>query len=236
MKNNKRIFALIPARGGSKGIPKKNIKPLAGKPLIAYSIEAALGSKYIDKAIVSTDSEEIAHTALHYGADVPFLRPAEYASDQSKTIDAVIHAVKTLRENGDGFDVLVLLQPTQPLRTAEDIDASIELYFERGETSLVSVSAVKDHPVLIRSIDANGELIPLLHQSSSVRRQDMPPFYRVNGCIYINAVSEIDESLSFNDNRQPYIMPACRAVDIDTMDDFCEAERLINKSRSSQQP
>ena len=224
MFGKQKILALIPARGGSKGIKDKNIIPLAGKPLIAYSIEAAKKSKYIDSIVVTTDSEKIAEVAKRYGARVPFLRPAELAADTSKTIDAVLHAIKTLKSMGENYDRLVLLQPTQPLRTTDDIGKAIELYYESGENGLVSISSVDDSPLLIRSIDEDGKLINLLSQNSTCRRQDMPNYYKVNGCIYINKIDEINENTSFNDNKVPFIMDKEHSIDIDELSDLWMAE------------
>ena len=134
------ILALIPARGGSKGIPRKNIKVLHGSPLIAYTIAAARNSRYIDDVVVTTDSDEIAKIARDYGASVPFMRPSELADDRSKTIDAVLHAVETLEDMGRTFDAVVLLQPTSPLRTSVDIDCSIETFYSHGSLGVASVS------------------------------------------------------------------------------------------------
>lgn len=226
MYKNKKILAIIPARGGSKGIPHKNIIDLCGRPLISYTIKAALGSKYIDYAIVSTDDAEIAKVSEEYGAEIPFLRPAELATDTSKTIESVIYTIRTLQERGKFFDTIVLLQPTQPLRTSEDIDGAIEKYDEFGNVALASVSEVDDHPILIRSIE-NEQLIPLLNASSTCRRQDMPAFYRVNGCIYINEVSEMNEDTSFNDNILPYMMEKSHSVDIDDEVDLVIAEYYL---------
>lgn len=226
MFENKRILAIIPARGGSKGIPHKNIIDLCGKPLINYTIEAALGSKYIDYVIVSTDDQEIAKVARYCGAEIPFMRPAEFADDTSKTIDAVLYTVSELESIGEKFDILVLLQPTEPLRTAGDIDGAIDRYFECGCHSLVSVSEVDDHPILIRSVEEN-RLKPLLNGSSTCRRQDMPIYYRVNGCIYINAISELNRKTSFNDNTVPYIMERSHSVDIDELSDLALARYYI---------
>ena len=228
MFNNKRILAIIPARGGSKGIPHKNIIDLCGKPLIGYSIEAAIGSKYIDYVLVSTDDDLIAGIAKKYGAKVPFLRPAELASDTAKTLDVIIHAVKTLADLGFSFSDIVLLQPTQPLRTADDIDRAIECYYENSCQSLVSISEVDDHPLLIRSIEEN-RLKPLLNVSSTCRRQDMPKYYRVNGCIYINPTSEISEETSFNDNVIPFVMDKSHSVDIDELCDLVMAKYYLEK-------
>lgn len=230
MYENKKILALIPARGGSKGIKNKNITDLCGKPLISYTIEAGKQSSYIDDVVVTTDSQAIATVAKQYGANVPFLRPAELASDTSKSIDAVLHAIRTLSDMGNDFDLLILLQPTSPLRTASDIDHAIETFFKQKAESLVSVSPVSDSPVLIRQIADNGQLSKILSCNSTVRRQDMKPFYVVNGSIYINYVSDITESTSFNDNLYGYIMNADHSVDIDEPNDLLYAE-LIMKSQ-----
>ena len=223
---DKRILALIPARGGSKGIKNKNITLLHGKPLIAYTVEAAIRSVYVDDVVVSTDSYEIAEVAKAYGAKIPFMRPDEFAQDDSKTIDVVIHAIQELSGVGR-YDALILLQPTQPLRNKEDIDLAIETYFRFGEKSLVSISEVDDHPLLIRQIGEDGKLTKLLKSSSTCRRQDMPTFYRVNGCIYINKISEINEETSFNDNEIPYVMKRENSVDIDEPIDLALAEYYL---------
>lgn len=225
-----KIVALIPARGGSKGIKNKNIINLCGKPLISYTIQAALESKYIDKVIVSTDSQEIADVAIKYGAEVPFLRPGELASDTSKTIDAVMHAVGELEKRKEEYDILILLQATQPLRTADDIDSAIELFIKNKGQSLVSVSPVEDNPILIRTIDNLGRMNSILPMKSTCRRQDMPLYYRVNGCIYINLISELDLNTSFNDNKIPYIMPKERSVDIDEIKDLLIAQYYISRN------
>lgn len=231
MFNKQKILALIPARGGSKGIKDKNIVFLAGKPLIAYSIEAAKYSKYIDDIIVTTDSEKIAEISKQYGASVPFMRPAELATDTSKTIDAVLHAIQTLKTMGKEYDVLILLQPTQPLRTNKNIDEAIEVYYKNKEDGLVSVSPVDDSPLLIRSISNDGKLLNLLSQNSTCRRQDMPEYYKVNGCIYINKIEEINENTSFNDNKIPFIMTKEHSIDIDELSDLCMAEHYLQNIR-----
>lgn len=222
-----KLIAVIPARGGSKGIPRKNIIDLCGKPLISYTIEAAVKSKYIDYVMVSTDDEEIAQIAKKYGAEVPFFRPAELASDKAKTIDAVLHSIRSLQKMGKQFSTVVLLQPTQPLRDHVDVDGAIEKYYNCNCESLVSVSEVDDHPLLIREI-VNDSLKPLLNMSSTCRRQDMLKYYKVNGCIYINNITELDEKTSFNDNVVPYIMEKSHSVDIDELSDLCLAEYYIN--------
>ena len=153
MKNNNKFLAIVPARAGSKGIKDKNIVELNGKPLIAYSIESGIKSKYIDKVVVTTDGKEIAKVARKYGAEVPFMRPSYLSSDTAKTIDAVIHCIEEMKKLGEEYDYMVLLQPTQPLRQAWHIDEAIELILEKNEEALVSVSKVKDHPILMRTID-----------------------------------------------------------------------------------
>lgn len=221
------VCGLIPARGGSKGIPGKNIKLLDGKPLIAYSIEAALESEYIDGVVVTTDSEEIAKLSRCFGAEVPFMRPPELAQDSSRTIDCVVHARDELAKMGRGPDVIVLLQPTSPLRTASDIDTALDLFIRRGFKGLVSVSKAEENPVLMRTMNANSELAPLLDIPSTMRRQDMPEFFSVNGSIYINLAEELTLETSLNDNPVGYVMPVERSVDIDTLEDFKAAESLL---------
>lgn len=225
----KRILALIPARGGSKGVPKKNIKLIGGHPLIAYTIHSALNSRYIDDVVVTTDSAEISKIAIQYGALVPFLRPANLAEDSSRTIDAVVHALDTLRKLGYSHDSLVLLQPTSPLRRSCEIDEAIETYYNHGEFGLASVSKVVENPILTRTIDSSGILHPLLPISSTVRRQDMPSYYHVDGAMYINSIDSIDYDTSFNDNPIAYVMPQDRSIDIDCIEDFRKAELLISE-------
>lgn len=230
MKKN-RILAIIPARAGSKGIKNKNIIDLKGKPLIAYSIEAAKESKYIDQIIVSTDGVEIAKVAQEWGVDVPFLRPDYLASDTAKTIDAMMHCIETLKNMGKEYDYVVLLQPTQPLRTSKHIDEAIELIIKSQEDSLVSVSKVKDHPILIRTLTEEGYTKNLLNTSSTQRRQDFPDFYKVNGAIYINKLNEnFNLETSLNDNKLAYVMEEKYDIDIDELLDLEVAELMLKKN------
>lgn len=222
------VLALIPARGGSKGIPGKNIKELAGKPLIAYTIEAARSCLCLDDVLVSTDSEEIAETARKFGAWVPFLRPEKLANDTAKTIDAVLYTLHRLAKEGKEYEYVVLLQPTSPLRSGEDIEGAIKLALETGE-DVVAVSGVTDSPILMRTCDDRGRLTPLLSGSSTVRRQDMQVYYRVNGSIYVNKVSSLTEETSLNDNPIGYVMPRERSVDIDESVDFAVAEFFLRR-------
>lgn len=233
MIDGKKILALIPAREGSKGIKGKNIVELVGKPLIAYTIEACKNSKYIDSIVLTTDSEKIADVAIKYGCRVPFMRPAQLAEDNSKTIDAVIHSINTLREKGENYEILILLQPTHPLRDANDIDNAIKQFINEGIRSLASINEVKDHPILVRSIDNQYRLNSLLKQSSTIRRQEMPKYYKVNGAIYINYISDINENTSFNDNENGFIMDKIKSIDIDEHLDLFIAEVYIKYLYSS---
>lgn len=231
MFKNKRILALIPARGGSKGIKNKNIVNLCGKPLIAYTIEAAKKSAYIDEIIVSTDSEEIKKVSQGYGASVPFTRPYEFSTDTATTLDVVLHVMDFIKQVQDDYNTLILLQPTSPLRTYSDIDMAIEKHFLHDELGLVSVSEVNDNPILIRTVNDDEILVPFLERNSTCRRQDMPRYYRVNGCIYINKIQDINSKTSFNDNKLAYIMPKEHAVDIDELIDLSVAEYYLKRSR-----
>lgn len=228
MINGKKILALIPARGGSKGIKNKNIIDLCGKPLISYTIAAAKESRYIDSVIVSTDSEKIAEVAISCGADVPFLRPAALALDTSTTIETVCHVIQTLAEYGDRYDVLILLQPTSPLRTQEDIDGALEK-FERERLPIASVSKAKDSPILLRKLTGESQMVSMLGLPSTVRRQDMPPVYRVNGSIYINEIISLSANTGFNDNVCPYVMEESHSVDIDDYLDLEIAKYYIER-------
>lgn len=219
-------LAYIPARGGSKGIPKKNIAELGEMPLIAFTIVAALKSGLFEKVMVSTDSEEIADVARQYGAWVPFLRYAEFAQDTSKTIDAVISDKSRLEAMGEKFDEFVLLQCTSPFRTAKDIQGAVALA-EKMHSGVVSISPVEEHPILMRTIDADGKVSKVLNCSSTCRRQDMPPYYRVNGAIYVNFWGELTPDLSLNDNPYGYVMERKDSLDIDTKADLEAARRNI---------
>lgn len=227
MIQGKRVLALIPARGGSKGIKDKNIKDLGGMPLIAYTILAAKKSKYVDRIVISTDSERIKETALQYGGDVPFLRPDALASDTATTLEVVIHAIDSLEKEGDRYDILLLLQPTSPLRDSVDIDGALDLFARAGGKGVASVSPVADHPILMRTMGEDGRLKKLLAIGSTARRQDMEAYYRINGSIYVNAIASLDDSTSFNDNPVGYPMERSHSVDIDEMADFHMAEYYL---------
>lgn len=227
MIQKKRVLAMIPARGGSKGIRNKNIIEVKGKPLIAYTIDAANQSKYIDTVMVSTDSEVIKDVALQWGAKVPFMRPKELASDTAKTIDAVMYTVNYYRDNADIYDYFVLLQPTSPLRSAGDIDGAIEKFLNCGERDLASISEVTDSPVLIREIIDDTIMDKLLGETSTIRRQEMPKYYRINGGIYITKIENLSVETSFNDSSVYYLMEKEHAVDIDEYVDLAILEYYL---------
>lgn len=227
MYKNKKILAIIPARAGSKGIPKKNIIKVKGKPLISYTLEEALKSKYIDRLIVSTDSLEIMEVANKHGINTPYLRPKHLADDTSKTIDSIIYTLKKESELGNHYDYVVLLQPTQPLRKVFHIDDSIMKIIEKNSFSLVSVTLSKETPILLREITADEVLTPLLNESSTVRRQEFKKYYKVNGIIYINSVDKINLSTSLNDNITPFIIDEEFDLDIDDIEDLNKFKKLM---------
>ena len=234
MYNGHRILAVIPARGGSKRIPRKNIKNLNGLPLLAHSIREALESKLVDRVIVSTDDEEIASISARYGADVPFMRPAELAADKSPTVLCIEHALDELAAAGESYDCAVTLQPTNPLRSSDDIDKAIALFYESGRRDVVSAVECEDAPMLIRIVGDGGilskvypaierdggVLSSLVPHTSTIRTQDMPKLMKVSGDIYVNASESIRAHCSMNDSPIGYTMPASRHADIDTIDDF----------------
>lgn len=223
------ILAIIPARGGSKGVPKKNIRPLAGKPLIAYSIEQAKESKYISRVIVSTESEEIAEVARKWGAEV-IKRPEELARDETPTIDVIIHVLDYLKKEEKYIpNIVVLLQPTSPLRTSEDIDGAIELFLNAQDClSLVSVTEFDHPPFWAMKIEDNF-LKPLFCEKYfRMRRQDLPKAYKPNGAVFISTPRVLYEYRTFYTPKTiAYVMPPERSIDIDTEFDFLLAEFLL---------
>lgn len=223
------ILAIIPARGGSKALPRKNIAPFCGKPLIAWTIRAAQQSSGVSRVVVTTDDREIAEVAARHGADVPFMRPAELASDTAPGNAAVFHALQWLDEHEHyRAGIVVLLQPTSPLRTGVDIDAALHLLEERAADSVVSVTPVDHHPQWMKTIDASGWLRNFLDQPpSAVVRQQLPPVYRLNGAIYAARVDALRRAGDWYTPRTAaYVMPAERSVDIDSPWDFKLAELI----------
>lgn len=217
-------FALIPARGGSKGIPRKNIRPIAGKPLIAWTIEAARAARRVDAVVVSTEDAEIAEIARLWGADIPFLRPAKLAADDTPGIDPVLHAIEMLPEH----EAVVLLQPTSPLRTAADIDGLLACVARTGAPSAVSVYEPESHPNWMYKMDGEGRLAALLPTPTAARRQDLPPVYSLNGAIYYARTAWLRKWRSFiGSETLGYPMPGDHSVDIDDALDWRLAELLL---------
>lgn len=232
MNEDKKILAIIPARAGSKEIKDKNIKLLNGKPLLSYTIESAKKSDIFDSIIVSTDSEKIAQISKDYGAEVPFLRPENLARDESKTIDAVMHVIKELVLLGRYYDVVILLQPTSPLRTEKHIVEAYKLFVEKSFNSVMSICEVKDNPIFMKTMNNDGILKQMFENTtSSIRRQELDEIYRPNGAIYVNLLEELTISTSFNDNLYGYLMSKEDSVDIDELMDFYLAEQLIIKHK-----
>ncbi len=231
-----RVLGLIPARGGSKGVPRKNIKPLCGRPLLAYTAEAALAAQRLSRVILSTEDEEIAEIGRQCGLDVPFLRPAELAQDDSLTLPVVQHAIQFLEAEGDHFDAVCLLQPTNPLRQPEDIDGAIELLGSAGADSVISfVDVGEKHPARMKIISPEGRIIdpPFSETFEGQPRQSLPKFYLREGSIYLTRrdVLMLQNSFKGADCRA-WIMPEERAANIDTPFDFFITE-LILKARAA---
>jgi CMP-N,N'-diacetyllegionaminic acid synthase len=225
-----KFLGIILARGGSKRLPDKHIRPLAGKPLITYTIETALGSRLLDRCIVSTDDPKIRELALEHGADVPFLRPAELATDSATVYPALTHAVKWLKDHKSyQADYVMALQATSPLRTSEDIDSSIRVALQQNAASVVSLCETKHHPFWVMRLREDGTVTDFIpwdnHHSQS---QDLPPALARNGAIYITKAQHLLEHGTFyTEPVYPYIMPPERSVDVDTEWDFRLVELML---------
>lgn len=219
MFNNLKILAVIPARGGSKGVPRKNIRELGDKPLIAWTINAAQKSEYIDLLVLSSEDEEIIAVAKKYGCEAPFRRPNELATDNAPGIEPVLHAVK---EIGLTYDYLVLLQPTSPFRTTEDIDGAIVRCLQYKADSCVSVSQAQKHPAWMHTLDQNEMLIPWMDVQNGWPRQQLETVYTLNGAVYVIKTSVLLEQRKFiiPGKTLAYPMPPERSLDIDSEFDF----------------
>lgn len=225
--NAPRLLALVPARGGSKGLPGKNIKPLAGLPLIGWTLRAAVESRVAERLIVTTDSPEIAETAAELGHRPPWLRPAELAGDRSPSIDFVLHALDRL-EADDAWlpDAVLLLQPTSPLRRATTVRAAVEEYARSGADSLASMSPARTHPWSCWFAAPNGTARRAVPGAPEVlRRQDLPPAYEPDGSIYITSVERLRRARSFlGEDTLIFATPPDEAIDIDGPEDWARAE------------
>lgn len=232
MYKNKKILGVITARGGSKGIPRKNIKELGGKPLIAYTLSAAQKSNFLTRTLVSTDDQEIAEVAKQYGGEVPFLRPPELAQDKSTSLDVIAHALQWVKENeGEEYDYVMILQPTSPFRTVEDIDACIKKIVDTDSDSVMSMVELTDFSLKKLKKIENDRIFPLLEEEgrfSTFRDQDIP-VYKRNCAIYLTKTEYLKQGDLFGKISLAHIMPAERSLDINTPFDFEFAQFLISK-------
>lgn len=236
MIKGKSVIAIIPARGGSKGLPGKNIKMLCGKPLIAWSIEAGLGCQYIDEVIVTTDSEEIAKIAKTYGASVPFIRPAELANDTATSIDVIKHALSFYEINFHKFfDYVVLLEPTSPLRSIEDINNAIAQLLESDKArAIVGICKTESqNPAFLVKKDFSGFIVGYESPDMKViRRQEIADVYFFEGSVYISETSALLAYESFyHEKTIGYEFPKWKSIEIDDIDDFVMVEALMLNKR-----
>ncbi len=228
MSDSRKYLAIIPARGGSKRLPRKNILPLAGKPLIGWTIEAALASKYIDTVLVTSDDDEILNVSREFGSQL-VRRPAVLAQDTSTSFDAIKHAVESTAEH----DYIVLLQPTSPLRTSQNIDEAIELLEMRKADAVISVTQMEHNPLWANTLPENQSMAEFLREETlNLRSQDLPTYYRLNGAIYICKTSKFLDAGSFflKENIYAYPMNQRNSVDIDLKMDFEVANALLGSS------
>lgn len=226
MINEKSVLAIIPARGRSKGLPGKNIKELCGKPLIAWTIEEAKKSKYIDRLILSSEDQQIIKIAKEWSCEVPFVRPAELAQDDTPGIEPVLHALKELPEK---YDYVVLLQVTSPLRSVDDIDGCLGKCISLNAPACVSVTESDKSPYWMYVLDDKGYMKPFLKKQNFItRRQNLPKIYSLNGAVYVAKCQWLLETESFiTEQTLSYKMPKERSLDIDEEMDLTVSECLL---------
>lgn len=235
MIDSRRVLAIVPARRGSKGLPLKNIRPLQGKPLLAWAVEAARGSRFIDRVILSTEDPEFASIGRAAGAEVPFLRPAELATDDAPSIAFILDAIDRLEAAGDRYDDLVLLEPTSPLTECIDVDAALELlHARRAEAdAIVGASALSTtHPAFAVRIDDMGLLRPASAPAFGQlpRRQDIEPMFALDGSLYISSIDALRRERSFCHARTlPFLTPKWKSFEVDDLVDFVCIEALLAK-------
>ncbi|MDP1604438.1 MAG: acylneuraminate cytidylyltransferase family protein [Legionella sp.] len=234
MYNGKTFLAIIPARGGSKRLPRKNVLDLGGKPLIAWTIEAALGCPFLDEVLVTTDDEEIAEVAKRYGANVPFLRPPELASDTAISFDVIKHAINFYKiERGKEFDFVMLLQPTSPFRSTQNISEAIELRVEKNADAIISVCEVEHSPLWMNTLPADHSMAKFIREDvKNKRSQELNTFYRLNGAIYLCNIKVLLEKKSFFTDYAiyAYLMSLECSVDIDTNMDLLLAISIVQNN------
>ena len=222
----KNILVVIPARGGSKGLPGKNIKDLCGKPLIAYSIDVARTITTDDNICVSTDDMQIKHVVEDYGLHVPFIRPAELATDTATTNDVLLHAVNFYRNQGKEYDIILLLQPTSPLRKKEEVKEALDLYNQNID---MVVSVTKSHAPAVLCRENNDGYIELVYNKNAGSRQSVSTLYEFNGAIYvINIKSLMNKGLGNFTRRVKYVMSKETSIDIDDIYDFLLVKSIMN--------
>ena len=230
----KSVLGLVPARGGSKGLPGKNLRPMLGKPLLAWTIECAAACPAVDAVVVSTDDAAIADTAIGLGAEAPFLRPAGLATDTASSIDVVLHALDTLATGGRVFDIVVLLEPTSPLREVSDIAGALDrLVGAPAVESVVGVARVENvHPAFLYRL-TEGQLRPYTGaQPTGLRRQDLDPLYFVEGSVYASFVAALRAKRSFYHERTaPWVVARYKSLEIDELSDFIAVEALLAARR-----
>jgi CMP-N,N'-diacetyllegionaminic acid synthase len=224
-----KILYIIPARGGSKGLPGKNIRLLGDKPMLAHTILAAQNASHKGTVLVSTDDRAIAAAAAKYSAEVPFMRPENLATDSASTTDVILHALDFYDQKNIQFDTIVVLQPTSPLRTSKDIDAALDLLSKEGCNAVVSVCEAEHHPLWSNTLPDNGSMKDFMREEiRGLNRQQLPAYYRLNGAIYASAVEAFQKNKGFiHEGTFAYRMPAERSVDIDHEIDFKLAELLL---------
>lgn len=228
----KKVLAIIPARGGSKGLPRKNITMLLNKPLISWPIKAALNSKFIDKVIVSTEDKEISEIAEKFGAEIPFIRPKSLASDNSSSYQVIDHALEFFEKRNEKYDYLVFLEPTSPLTQSQDIDSAISILDSKRNIadSIVSVCKTEStHPSFLSRINKKGTLVPFESDfSPGLRRQELDNIYFFDGSLYISDVRVIKLKKSFYHSRTlPYIVPRWKSYEIDEYMDLVIIEAIL---------
>ncbi|EKF54432.1 N-acylneuraminate cytidylyltransferase [Galbibacter marinus] len=222
------MIAIIPARGGSKGLPGKNILPLLGKPLIAYTIEAALKSQSISRVILSTDDPQIAAIGEEYGAEVPFMRPAELAGDDALAVDVYNYTLNRLDDsNGSRINNVVILLPTSPLRTHTDVDNAIGLFIEKNADSVISFCE-EHHPITWnKHLSNDGRILPIF-ESRVANRQSEKKTYYPNGAVFVFKREMLEKGIYYSENTFAYLMDRTNSIDIDTQYDFQYAEFMLN--------
>lgn len=234
MINGNRVLAYIPARSGSKGIKNKNIVDVCGKPLIAYSIEQALGSNYVDKVIVSTDSEDYAKIARQFGAEVPFIRPKELATDNAKEIDVVLHLMNWLEENiSEKFEIICKLEATTPLRVVADVNNAIKMLIDKNAESIITVNEVTETPLWMNTLPPDLSMKNFLKPEIMTKnRQELSQYYFVDG-LFVAKWEHLKKKRSwYSEKSFAYIIPRDRAVDIDELLDL-EFVRFLMEKRNN---